>query len=326
MERQELLYLSRQDVEAVGVSMAEIIEWVERVFVEKGHGRVEMPPKPGVHPFGDSFIHAMPACVPEIRAAGIKWVSGYPGNPARGLPYISGLIVLNDFDTGLPICVMDASWVTAMRTGAATAVAAKYLARRDAANVAIIGCGVQGRSNAVALRHVLPAMAAIWAYDISAAAMAAYAEEMAAALGLPVHQCASAEEAVRAADVVVTATPIVKNPQPFVRAEWLRSGAFVCTLDFDSAVCPEVFARADKFYSDDVAQQRHYKENLGYFRAIPDPQGDLGEVVVGAKPGREREDEIIVSTHLGLAIEDMATGMLIYQRAVEKAVGTWLPL
>ena len=290
MHRPSLLYLSRADVEVVGLSMAEIIDAVERAFLEKGHGRVEMPPKPGVHPSADNFIHAMPACIPAMKAVGIKWVSGYPANPSRGLPYISGLLILNDFDTGLPVCVMDATWITAMRTAAATAVAAKYLARPDAANLAIIGCGVQGRSNALALREVLPALTDLWAYDINPSALAAYADEMTSALGLRVHQCASAEDAVRAAEVIVTATPILKHPRPFIRPDWLKPGTFICTLDFDSAITPEVFTAADKFYSDDVAQQLHYKRNLGYFTAAPDPQADLGQVVTGQVPGRERDD------------------------------------
>ncbi|RKY60680.1 MAG: ornithine cyclodeaminase family protein, partial [Candidatus Latescibacterota bacterium] len=109
----KLLYLSRADVEAVGLPMRRVIELLEDAFREKGMGRVEMPPKPGVHPRPDAFIHAMPAYIPATGAVGVKWVSGYPENTKRGLPYISGLIVLNDPDTGLPCCVMDATWVTA---------------------------------------------------------------------------------------------------------------------------------------------------------------------------------------------------------------------
>ncbi|HDI00012.1 MAG TPA: ornithine cyclodeaminase family protein, partial [Firmicutes bacterium] len=103
---QELLYLSRSDVEAVALSMGRVIELLEKAFFEKGMGRVEMPPKPGVHPRPDAFIHAMPAYIPAMEAVGIKWVSGYPENSKRGLPYISGLLVLNDPETGLPTCVM----------------------------------------------------------------------------------------------------------------------------------------------------------------------------------------------------------------------------
>src|SRR5262245_10143171 len=110
--------------------MKDVIATVETVFREKADGRHEMPPKPGVHPGADGFLHAMPAYLPRLRALGMKWVSGYPSNPARGLPYISGLLVLNDPETGIPDAVLDATWITALRTAAASAVAARHLARR----------------------------------------------------------------------------------------------------------------------------------------------------------------------------------------------------
>ena len=98
------------------------------MFKEKGKKMVEMPPKPGIHTRPDAFIHAMPAYISNLNAAGMKWVSGYPENYKKNLPYIAGLLILNDIETGIPICVMDCTWITAMRTGAATALAAKYLA------------------------------------------------------------------------------------------------------------------------------------------------------------------------------------------------------
>ena len=146
-----ILYLSRRDVEAVQLPMQEIIEALDEMFKEKGLGKVEMPPKPGIHTQPDAFIHAMPAYIPRLQAAGIKWVSGYPANQAKGLPYISGLLILNDPETGMPLAIMDCTWITAKRTGAATAIAAKYLARPDSSSVGIVACGVQGRSNLEAL-------------------------------------------------------------------------------------------------------------------------------------------------------------------------------
>ena len=128
---QELLYLTRADVEAVGLTMTEIIAALESAFREKGEGRVEVPAKTGVHTQPDAFIHAMPASIPAQRAVGIKWVAGYPANSKRGLPYVTGLLILNDFETGLPLSVMDCTWITAKRTGAATAISAKYLARPE---------------------------------------------------------------------------------------------------------------------------------------------------------------------------------------------------
>src|SRR2546428_12478370 len=122
-----ILYLSRADVEAVRLPMKAIVERLEIAFGEKGRGRVEMPPKPGIHPGPpgtDNFIHAMPACVPALGAAGVKWVSGFPHNDRRGLPTIAGLLILNDPRTGLPQAVMDAARVPAKRPRAAAGRAA----------------------------------------------------------------------------------------------------------------------------------------------------------------------------------------------------------
>jgi ornithine cyclodeaminase/alanine dehydrogenase-like protein (mu-crystallin family) len=154
MTDQKVLYLSRADVVSTGLGMAKIIQLLEKAFDEKGHGRVEMPPKPGIHPGGgDNFIHAMPAYIPALNSAGIKWVSGFPGNAQKGLPYITGLLILNDPETGIPIAVMDCEWITAMRTAAASAVAAKRLARPDSARLGVLGCGVQGRTNTEAFSY-----------------------------------------------------------------------------------------------------------------------------------------------------------------------------
>ena len=120
MSDNKILYLSRADVEAVNLDMATIIKLLEQAFIDKGHGKVEMPPKPGIHTMPDAFIHAMPAYIPSMKSAGIKWVSGYPENFRRGLPYITGLLILNDDETGIPYAVMDCTWITAYRTGAAS--------------------------------------------------------------------------------------------------------------------------------------------------------------------------------------------------------------
>ena len=119
MNTETVLYLSRKDVEEVGLTMPEVIAALDDMFREKGEGRVEMPPKPGIHTLQDAFIHAMPAFIPSLGSAGMKWISGYPGNQSKGLPYINGLLILNDPETGMPTAVMDATWITAQRTGAA---------------------------------------------------------------------------------------------------------------------------------------------------------------------------------------------------------------
>ncbi len=321
----ELLYLSRQDVAAVGPPMGEILEALETAFREKGEGRVEMPPKPGIHPGGgDNFIHAMPAWIPALESAGVKWVSGFPGNRARGLPYITGLVVLNDPETGLPLAVMDCVWITAMRTGAATALAARYLARPDAAVVGVLGCGVQARTNVEALALLFP-LAVVRAYDIHPERAAAYAEEAAERFGLEGTAVSAPRQAVEGCDIVVTAGPILKEPHATIQPGWLEEGAFASLVDFDSYWHPEAMAEAAKFCTDDTAQLRHYQE-LGYFRAIPPLHADLGELVTGAKPGRESPEERTIAANLGLAIDDMAVAPLVYRRAVERGVGVRLPL
>jgi len=323
MELGSILYLSRKDVEAAQVPMPEVIEALENMFVEKGAGRVEMPPKPGIHTRPDAFIHAMPAYLPDVKAAGLKWVSGYPGNQARGLPYITGLLILNDPETGIPLAIMDCTWITAMRTGAATAIAAKYLARRDSATVGIVACGVQGRSNleALACTHRIQQ---VKAYDLSFDVARRYAQEMRDRLHLDVEPVRALPDAVRGLDIVVTSGPILKRPQPPIPPGWLASGSFASLVDFDSSWQGSALREADKVATDDLAQMRYYREE-GYFRDTPDAYADLGEIVAGLKPGRETDDERTVSINLGLALEDMATAIRVYRRARALNLGTELP-
>jgi len=322
----QLLYLTRQDVEAVAPSMPEIIELLTVAFREKGHGRTQMPPKMDIHPRENCFIHSMPALVPALGAAGLKWISGYPTNKERDLPYITGLLILNDPDTGVPVAVMDASWITAERTGAATALAARHLARRASAVMAILGCGVQGRSNLRALLCVLPELRRVRAYDIHPETTAAYIAEMSRALpALEFQAAGSPREAVSGADVIVTAGPILREPRPVLEWAWLKPGAFLCPLDYGSYVKPEVFRKADKFFTDDAAQILDPRSAC-YFPEMPPLHGDLGEVVAGLKPGRERDAETIVCANLGLAIDDVSVGIEVLRRAREAGRGVRLPL
>lgn len=325
MIKNQLLYLSQADVNAVGLTMAEIVAALEKAFIEKGEGRVEMPPKPGIHPGGgDNFIHAMPAYIPAMKSAGLKWVSGFPENFQRGLPYINGLLILNDPETGLPVSVMDCVWITAMRTGAATAVAAKYLARSDSSIVGILGCGVQGRSNLEAL-HVLFPLKQVMAYDIDAHAAQRFANETSNRFGLEVVIVDTPKDAVTGCDIVVTSGPILKKPHSTIQPGWLDEGAFASLVDFDSYWHPDAMRETTKFCTDDVPQLRHYQE-IGYFQDIPPVYADLGELVTGQKPSRETPQERTMTVNLGLALDDMAAAPLIYQQAVKKNIGTWLSL
>lgn len=324
MPESQMLYLSQADVEAVNLDMRTIIELLEKAFMEKGRGRVEMPPKPGIHPRPDAFIHAMPAYIPGLHSAGIKWVSGYPENFRRGLPYISGLLILNDEETGLPYAIMDCAWITAYRTGAATALAAKYLARPESAVAGILACGVQGRTNLEALACLFPIRKA-FAYDILPDVQERFVREMSAAHGIEIVGVKEPREAVVDSDLVVTSGPILKHPSPAISKGWLREGSYACAVDFDSYFSGEAMAEMDRIITDDRAQFDYYRSS-GYFRHTPEPDADLGELVAGLKEGRRSPKQRTLAINLGLALDDMAVAPVIYQKANEKGLGTRLPL
>jgi len=319
-----ILYLSRRDVEAIQLPMQEIIDALEEMFKEKGRGKVEMPPKPGIHTLPDAFIHAMPAYIPSLQAAGIKWVSGYPANQAKGLPYITGLLILNDPETGVPLAVMDCTWITAKRTGAATAIAAKYLARPECSSVGIVACGVQGRSNLEALACLFK-IRKVKAYDLYPDVAKRYAREMSDHFQMDIEPVKALPEAVKGVDIVVTSGPILKNPQPTIEPGWLTQGSFASLVDFDSYWQGAALREMDKLATDDHVQMNYYRKE-GYFRKTPAAYADLGEIAAGQKPGRESEKERTASINLGLALDDMATAIRIYQRAKARGIGTELPL
>ena len=324
MAPHRMLYLSAADVASVGLDLRTIIGLLETAFREKGEGRVEMPPKPGVHPRPDAFIHAMPAYIAAMRAAGVKWVSGYPGNRAAGLPYISGLIVLNDVDTGLPYAVMDCTWITAYRTAAASALSARYLARPDSETVGILACGVQGRTHLEALAVEFRVSRAL-AYDVAPDVQRRYVEEMGSKLGIEVIGVADPRAAVAESDIVVTSGPILRQPVPTIQQGWLRPGAFASAVDFDSYWSPAALAEFDRLTTDDHEQFQYYRR-VGYFRQTPDPDADLGELVAGLKPGRADRSQRTIAINLGLALDDVAVAPEVYRRAAARGLGSWLPL
>jgi len=320
----KFLYLSRADVEATGVSMREVIDALEVAFREHGLGNAEMPPKPVIHTRPDAFIHAMPAYIPALRAAGLKWVSGYPSNQAKGLPYISGLLILNDDDTGLPLAVMDCTWITAKRTGAASALSARYLARPESSTVGILGCGVQGRSNLEALSVLFP-VKQVFAYDRKPESAVHFAQEMRARFGVSVEVVDEPRQAVSGCDMVVTAGPILQVPHATIKAGWLDAGAFASLVDYDSFWDGAALQEVDKFCTDDVPQLEYYRSH-GYFQSIPRIHASLGELVTGQKAGRESATERTIGCNLGLALDDMATAPLVYSRALDQGLGARLEL
>jgi len=321
----EVRVISMKEIESLGISIVEIMDVVEKGFKLKGEGKVELPAKIGIHPRHDCFIHAMPCYVGgEVDAAGIKWVSGYPINQEKGLPYITGIMCLNDPETGFAKAIMDATWITAWRTGAASGVCARYMASPESEVLAVVGLGVQGRTNTVAIANALSNLKMVKAYDLYESQGIKYKETISKDLpGLEVVLCGSVEETVRDADIVVTCTPIVANPERFVKSQWLKKDCLAIAVDYDSAFDAEVMAKADAFVCDDKNQYLWTQEQGVYFqRGYPKEDGilgDMGDLCAGkVKAPREGRRGAVL---MGIASHDVLTANLILQKAQEKGIG-----
>lgn len=320
----DLLYLTRDEVAAAAPALAEIIEAVALALTEKAHGRVLLPPKPTIHPFPSSLLQAMPAWVEAAGAGGMKWVSAFPSNRQRGLPAVSGLIILNHPETGLPEAILDAAWITAARTGAATAVAARALARSDSKTLGLLGAGVQARSHVAALKQVLPRLQRVRVYAPRAEAVESLRREVSKEQGLEVQAVLSPEQAVREADVVVTATTWPRvNGEPPILAEWLPPGVFASVVDLDASWTGAAVAHCERRFTDDLATMATAREK-STFRAWPEAE-DLGRVIAGLRPGRQRDEERLLSIILGLGIYDVVVARRVVDEARKRGMGTSLP-
>ena len=319
MAEESVRYLSRADVEAVGLTPTEVIEILDAAFRAKRKGAVEMPPKIGVHPRHDAFIHAMPAYLASADAVGIKWVAGYPDNQQLALPYIHGLFLLSDAATGRPLAVMDATWITEVRTAAASMLGIRALAERPIEAVGIIGCGRQGHAHLELAREVFPTLRRATLFDRHperAEALAVAQPE------LEVRVAAAAEEIAPGSDAVITTAAIVREPDRPLRRELLADATVACAVDFDASLSEDLFEDATLFVVDDVAQYRHYREQ-GFFAGYP---GDPVELCDVLDADAAREPGLRVLVPLGLALEDVAVAAELNRRAGEGGLGRELPL
>jgi ornithine cyclodeaminase/alanine dehydrogenase len=305
--------------------MREVIDLVELALAEHGRGSTEMPPKLGIHPQPGALLHAMPAFVRATSAAGVKWVGAFPGNQKRGLPAVTGMIVLNDPETGLAQAIMDATWITATRTAASTAVAARKLAALDTQTLAIIGPGVLGRANVAALREVLPGLKRVRAYAPRRETVDRFARDIQMQHGLEVQPADSANDAARTAEVVVTAAPWPRvGGGPALGAKTMRNVRFCCALDFDSTLSAGAIAAADRFFADDVGTFESIRQG-GFFPNWP-AASELSHVVAGKSPVRQAPDERVICANLGLGIYDVVVARRVFETARQQGIGTELPL
>jgi alanine dehydrogenase len=307
----DLTVLSRDDVAALMPPIPVQLDLVEETYVAMARGDVELPPKPGIHPRPNAFIHAMPAYLRTTDVAALKWVSGYPSNKTLGLPYISGVIIVNDPATGMPTAIMDAGEITAARTAAASGACIRRFAPDGWRRAALLGCGEQGRYHALVLA-ALNADVVLRAYD----------PDRRSVESLPVRADAvdHPRDAVDAADVVITAGPIVDAPTPVIAADWLAPAHLLLPIDFSFYVTDDAIAAADLVTTDDVEQFGYYRDH-GHFDGWRDPDCSTGAALHEGRSGKR-----VACVNLGVGALDAAFADHVLEAAREQGAGATVRL
>jgi alanine dehydrogenase len=334
-------FLSGPDIDGLGLTGEQIVAAVEGAVLAHGQGRALteprvhlMPPNGGAGHFNVLRGHLPGATTDETTAggpdgvSGIKVVGDFISNYARGLPSELGLLTLYDPATGIPLAIMDATLITAARTGAMTAVGARYLARRDSRVLGHVGARGTALWNVVLLDAAFD-LDEIRVTSRRPESREAFARELAAVTGTPVRVTATADETFDGADILVEASRLAR-PEPLLRTSLVGPGAFVVPYGTISAVEPDLLDVMDKVVVDDWAESRSGR--LGALRPHVDSgalseqtlHAELGQIVAGQRPGRERPDERILLWHRGLSILDIALGRLILDLAERAGAGTML--
>jgi alanine dehydrogenase len=321
--------LSRRDVLEL-LSLPECIAAVEGAFRLHAEGRTLGPGVLGV-PAGQGGFHIKAAgLVGERTYFAAKTNANFPDNPRRfGLPTIQGTVVLADADNGAPLAVMDSGSVTALRTAAATAVAARHLARRDARSAVLVGCGAQAEIQLAAIVAVLP-LRHVRVLDIDRSRAEALAERAAKDLGIPVDVATDLPAALKASDVCVTCTPARRA---FVSRDDVAPGTFIAAVGADShgkqELEPALLSSATVVV--DVLEQCAEIGELQHALAAglmtrEQVHAELGDVVAGRRPGRTRDTEVTVFDSTGTALQDVAAAIVVYEKATALGLGTEVTL
>lgn len=323
------LILTRRDVAAL-LSIEECTKAVEHVFRLYGEGKTQTPGVLGVHAHDGGFhIKAGVLQLKRPYFAG-KINANFPHNPKRlGLPTIQGVIVLSDAENGYPLAVMDSTEITGQRTAAATAVAAKYLARPESKTLTICGCGIQGRVSLLALTGLFP-LEQVFAYDVDSTRAEKFANDLSAELAIAIKAVDQLQGAALQSDIYVTCTP---SRQFYLKREHLTRGAFVAAVGADHQDKQEldpILLAESKVVADLVEQcatigELHHAldQNLMTKDQV---YAELGEVVAGTKPGRTANDEVIVFDSTGMALQDVVTSALVYEQAKQQGAGIRIEL
>ncbi|MBU4491027.1 MAG: alanine dehydrogenase [Euryarchaeota archaeon] len=322
MENQ-ILWLNRKEVESL-LDMKGTLKAVEEAFRQHGLKKVQMPPKLYLYfKKHNGDLRTMPAYLEEQDITGVKIVNVHPDNPKKGLPTVMALVILNSTETGAPIAVMDGTYLTDMRTGAAGGVAVKYLARKNSKTVGFVGTGKQARTQLLAINEVI---------DIDEVKVTSVSEKSNLDFKADMEKRINCDITIKRrikdvcnCDILVTTTP---SREPIVMNKWIAEGTHINAIGADAAgkeeLDPLILKRA-KIVVDDFPQASHSGEvNVPLSKGlltVKDIFCELGEVITGKKKARTKDSDITVFDSTGLAVHDVATADMVYRKALEKKIG-----
>lgn len=320
------LLLTRTDIQSF-LTIKDAMEAVEEAFRQLALGTVDMPQRPVIRvPDHHGVVLFMPALIGGMGALGMKVVSVYPDNPKKyDKPTVLGLILLNDPATGEVVAIMDGGFITAMRTGAVSGVATKYLARSDAQVAGVFGAGVQARAQLLALAEARPLVRAV-VYDVVPEARQRFAADLSAQLGIPVEPVDDPRAAVEGCDVIATAT---SARDPIFDGAWVAPGTHINGIgshapdmrELDTAIIQKARVIVD-LRAAALAEAGDLIIPIQEGAITADHiAGELGEVIAGRIPGRTSPDEITIFKSEGLAIQDVSVATKVYQLARARSIG-----
>ncbi len=315
----KVLFINQREIKEL-LNMADTLEATETAFREKGLGNCQMPAK--IYLFYEKYsgdLRVMPSYIISLDISGVKVVNVHVENPqTHNLPTVMATILLIDPRNGFPYAVLDGTWITTMRTGAASGVATKYLARKDAKILSLIGCGVQAETQLMAILAVAK-IERVKIFDIAKTQAEGFQREMAKVVKIPIEIAPSLEAAVSDADIICTQTPV---RQPIIKREWIKPGCHINAIGADAPGKEELDPKIlldGKVFIDDWEQATHSGEvNVPLKKGTikrEDIRGELGDLICGKIKGREDEHDITIFDSTGLGIQDLVTAYRVYNKA-----------
>lgn len=312
----EFLYLSRETLESLGVSAAEVVETIEGLIRDRAQSRAWSAPKAAFTPPDGRYMMATLSAADNPPYLAVKAVVLNPRNPERGLDGINATVILLSSDTGLPLAVMDGNWVTAVRTAGLSAVAATRMARTDSSTAAFIGCGVQAHSHMYAFAELFPLkeIRAFGRGNLNREKLCESAEK----LGISAVASNTARDAIRDVDIVITSVTFSAELEPFLDARWLKPGAFVSSTDLALPWIPGGMTAFDRVVIDDLEQESTMPSPM----VSPDlVTGDLTGLVTGEIAGRNTNEDRTAFVFRAIAMGDLALAALGYEKAQASSQG-----